>query len=214
MRLPFVLLILVAAMLLMPMTAQAACAVDSDNVSGARGSEWTMTVISQTRVRCREARTVMRSCAERRYVPGWTVRQTGYGPITFLRKPQRARSFRVILAGGTPRCLTGLLDRASASAARAKRKLRRCGSVSVITEGASGRATITGRGVSCRFARRTVLASNRRGASPKGWSCLGSGEGVFCAPGSPDRVFRLQDNPGALVYERYVRSTIRSLGRR
>ncbi len=84
--------------------------------------------------------------------------------------------------------------------------LKRCGSVSVVTEGVQGRATVTARGVRCSFARRTVERSNRTGQRPSGWECLGSGEGLLCVRRSAGNVADLANDPEALRYVPMVRS--------
>jgi len=96
--------------------------------------------------------------------------------------------------------------RATSTAGTRRLRLRRCGTVAIVTEGVSGRARVTARGVSCRFARRTVRRSNETGVRPRGWSCLGSGEGVFCTPGSIAQAARVMNSPALQARRRWVRS--------
>jgi hypothetical protein len=195
-----------------PSPVTAACST-SGGRSGPTPSEWTLTVTARKGVGCAVARRVMRRCGARRVVSRWTPRTTKGSSITFLRKRNRQRRFSAILAGGTPRCLRPIVassPRASSvrqgQSNQGPRRLRRCGSVPIVTEGVAGRALITARGVRCRVARRTASRSGRSGRSPRGWTCLGSGDGVFCAPGSASRVQQLRGRPQLQRHRRYVKA--------
>ena len=77
--------------------------------------------------------------------------------------------------------------------------LRRCGRIPVISEGVRGHTRITARGVTCRFARRTIRNNSQRGVVPRGWDCYGSGEGALCVRGR-GRAMDAIDDPGVLPY--------------
>lgn len=83
--------------------------------------------------------------------------------------------------------------------------LRSCGTVAAVTEGVKAREKITARGYSCAFARRLVGRSNV-GRVPKGWTCLGSGEGVICVKGSFERYKHVVSHLSARY--RYVRGSL------
>lgn len=90
--------------------------------------------------------------------------------------------------------------------ARRRYKLRRCGSLPITTEGVRGRTRVAARGFRCAFARRTIRRSTSRGMTPRGWICIGSGEGSFCAPGRTERVTRLANSPQLHPLRRHVTS--------
>lgn len=164
------------------------------------GSVYTRTAgLSARRTSCRAARKVARA----------RLGDDGAGPFRYYGYRCRSRGRGTTCTKGRRRVRWLYPAQSSARAGGRKRlRLRRCGTIPVVTEGVSGRGRVYGRGVSCRFARRTVDRSGREGVSPRGWTCLGSGEGVFCAPGSVKRVRRLQDSPRRLPYHCYVRSKL------
>lgn len=79
--------------------------------------------------------------------------------------------------------------------ARVTYRLRRCGIVTLRGEVGPAPHRVTARGVTCRRARKIVIASSL-GRPPRGWSCTGSGAESLCAPGSYNEMSQILNTPG------------------
>ncbi|MDO9353609.1 MAG: hypothetical protein Q7T55_07930 [Solirubrobacteraceae bacterium] len=88
-----------------PAAAAASCQVNGGSSMGDSPNEWSVMVTFLAKgVTCKQAKAVINQCGSRNTVPGWKFTQK---PSTrFVNRSNPKRRFVVMLAGGSPQCIS------------------------------------------------------------------------------------------------------------
>jgi hypothetical protein len=85
-----------------PAAAAAPCQVNGGSSMGDSPNEWSVIVTFLAKgVTCKQAKAVITQCASRNTVPGWK-----FSKNRFTNRSNAKRRFAVMLAGGSPQCIS------------------------------------------------------------------------------------------------------------